>query len=124
MRSAMKNAEIAIRARQRVVRAPSKRTPMLNEAVSNHMDEVLARVEADRALKAPARLVKVCGEAVDLDDLDFSCPPSDKEWAVLASRRFEYGTQDSRRTRTHVVFGDEAWAVLARAKLETTICPD
>jgi hypothetical protein len=67
---------------------------MLNEAVSNHMDEVLARVEADRALKALARLVKVCGEAVDLDDLDFSCPPSDKEWAVSASRRFEYGTQD------------------------------
>ena len=64
----MKNGEIAIRVRQRVVRAASKRTPMLNEAVSNRMDEALAKAEADRALKAPPRLVKVCGEAVDLDD--------------------------------------------------------
>src|SRR3984893_18860049 len=34
----MKNGEIAIRARQRVVRAAAKRPPMLNEVVSNHMD--------------------------------------------------------------------------------------
>jgi hypothetical protein len=66
-----RRGELAIRARHRAARAAAKNPQSLNEVVSNRMDEALAKSEADSAIKAPARLVKVCGEAVDLDDLGF-----------------------------------------------------
>jgi hypothetical protein len=66
-----RRGELAIRARHRAARAAARNPKSLNEVVSNRMDEALARAEGDSAIKAPARLVKVCGEAVDLDDLGF-----------------------------------------------------
>jgi hypothetical protein len=67
----MKRGALAIRARHRAARSAAKNPRSLNDAVSHRMDEALATTEAESAIKAPARLVKVCGEALDLDDLGF-----------------------------------------------------
>jgi len=67
----MKRGELAIRARHRQRRAASKKTQTLDEAVSNRMDEGLARSEADRVIKPPSGLTKAAGEVVDLEDLGF-----------------------------------------------------
>jgi hypothetical protein len=59
--------ELAIRAQQRAARAASKRSESLNEAVSNQMDEALAKREARSLLQAPETLVAACGEAIRTD---------------------------------------------------------
>ena len=63
------SGKLAIRALQRQRRAATKKAESLNEAVSNRMDEGLARIEADQMLKPPAGLKKAAGEVVDVDDL-------------------------------------------------------
>jgi hypothetical protein len=66
-----RRGELAIRARQKVAKATAKSPGGLNTVVSKSKGETFVDTEADSAIKAPARLVKVCGEAVDLDDLGF-----------------------------------------------------
>jgi hypothetical protein len=56
--------ELAIRARQKAARAAATRPKSLNEAVSNHMDEAMAKSEATRLLQPPETLVASCGESV------------------------------------------------------------
>jgi hypothetical protein len=46
---------LAIRALHRERRAATKKPASLNEAVSNRMDERLARLEGDQMLKPPPR---------------------------------------------------------------------
>jgi hypothetical protein len=60
----MEQGEIAIRAGLKAKRAAARKPESLNEAVSNRTDEILARLEAQAALKAPERLVSACGEAI------------------------------------------------------------
>jgi hypothetical protein len=62
---------LAIRTLHRERRAATKKPASLNEAVSNRMDERLARLEADQMLKPPPGLTKAAGEVVDLGDLGF-----------------------------------------------------
>lgn len=59
--------ELAIRARQRAARAAAKRPESLNEAVSNQMDEALAKREAKDLFQPPEALVTACGEAMGTD---------------------------------------------------------
>jgi hypothetical protein len=63
--------EAAIRALHRQRRAATKKTESPNEAVSNRMDEGLARLEANQMLKPPPGLTRVAGEVVDVGDLGF-----------------------------------------------------
>jgi hypothetical protein len=67
-----KRGALAIRALHRQRRAATKKPKSLNEAVSNRMDEGLARLEADQMLKPPSGLTKAAGEVVDLGDLGFT----------------------------------------------------
>jgi hypothetical protein len=60
----MERGEIAVRASLRAARAAAKKPESLNEAVSNRVDEALARREAEVALRAPKHLVSSCGEAI------------------------------------------------------------
>jgi hypothetical protein len=60
----MGQGEVAIRASLRAKRAAAKKPESLNEAVSNRTDELLAKREAEAALKAPEGLVSSCGEAI------------------------------------------------------------
>ena len=59
--------ELGIRAYQRASRAAAKTAETQNEAVSNHMDERLANMEAANLLKPPTDLVQQCGEALQQD---------------------------------------------------------
>jgi hypothetical protein len=59
--------ELAIRARQRAARAAAKKPESLNEAVSNKMDEALAKREARSLLQPPATVVTACGETIQSD---------------------------------------------------------
>jgi len=59
--------ELGIRAYQRASRAAAKKAETLNEAVSNNMDERLARLEAENLLKPPEELVNLCGETIQPD---------------------------------------------------------
>ena len=63
----MERGERAIRARNRAARAAAKKPESLNEAVSNKMDEVLAKRDAEAYLKLPEDLVKSCGEVIQQD---------------------------------------------------------
>jgi len=63
----MERGERAIRARQKAARAAAKKPESLNEAVSNKMDEVLAKRDAEAYLKLPEDLVKSCGEVIQQD---------------------------------------------------------
>jgi hypothetical protein len=60
----MEPGEIAIRATLRAKCAAARKPESLNEAVSNRTDEVLAKKEAEVALKPPPKLVSACGEAI------------------------------------------------------------
>ncbi len=63
----MERGEIAIRASLKAKRAAARKPASFNEAVSNGMDEVLARLEAEDAevaLRPPQNLVSSCGEAI------------------------------------------------------------
>ena len=60
----MEQGEVAIRASLKAKRAAARKPESLDEAVSNRTDEVLARLEAEAALKAPERLISACGEAI------------------------------------------------------------
>ena len=60
----MEQGERAIRAHLKAVRAAAKKPSCLNEAVSNRMDEVLARKDAETLLKPPEDLVRSSGEAI------------------------------------------------------------
>jgi hypothetical protein len=60
----MEQGERAIRAHLRAERAAAKKRESLNEAVSNRMDEVLARKDAETLVKRPENLVQACGEAI------------------------------------------------------------
>ena len=66
-----KRGELAIRALHRQRRAATKKAESLNEAVSNRMDEGLARLEADAMLRPPEKLAKAHGEVADLANLGF-----------------------------------------------------
>jgi len=59
--------ELAIRARQRAARAAARKPESLNEAVSNQMDQALAKREARSLLQPPGGLVRACGEAIQGD---------------------------------------------------------
>lgn len=63
----MTSGELAIRAQQRAARAAAKRPESLNEAVSNRMDEALAKREARNLLQPPETLVRACGETIKSD---------------------------------------------------------
>jgi hypothetical protein len=63
----MEQGEMAIRAHLKAVRAAAKKPSCLNEAVSNRMDEVLARLDAEALLKPPEDLVRSSGEAIRPD---------------------------------------------------------
>ena len=58
---------MAIRARQRAARAAAKRPESLNEAVSNRMDEVRAKIDARELFQAPKDLVSAHGETIQSD---------------------------------------------------------
>ncbi len=60
----MEKGEMAIRAHLRAERAAAKKPSCLNEAISNRMDEVLARKDAETLVKRPENLVRACGEAL------------------------------------------------------------
>jgi hypothetical protein len=60
----MEQGEIAIRAELKAKRAAARKPESLNEAVANRTDEVLAKKEAEVALKAPPKLMSACGEAI------------------------------------------------------------
>jgi len=60
----VEQSERAIRAHLKAERAASKKPSCLNEAVSNRMDEVLARLDAETLLKPPEDLVHSSGEAI------------------------------------------------------------
>jgi 2-succinyl-5-enolpyruvyl-6-hydroxy-3-cyclohexene-1-carboxylate synthase len=60
----MEQGELAIRAHLKATRAAAKKPSSLNEAVSNRMDEVLARKDAETLLKPPEDMVRSCGEAI------------------------------------------------------------
>jgi predicted component of type VI protein secretion system len=59
--------ELAIRARLKAARAAAEKPESLNEAVSNKMDELLAKRDAETYLKLPEDLVKSCGEVIQQD---------------------------------------------------------
>src|ERR1700693_494301 len=63
----MEQGERAIRAHLKAVRAAAKKPSCLNEAVSNRMDEVLARKDAETLVKPPEDLVRSSGEAIRPD---------------------------------------------------------
>jgi hypothetical protein len=63
----MEQGEMAIRAHLKAERATAQKHESLNEAVSNRMDEVLARKDAEILLKPPENLVQACGEAIRTD---------------------------------------------------------
>jgi hypothetical protein len=63
----MTQGERAIRAHLKAVRAAAKKPSCLNEAVSNRMDEVLARKDAETLVKPPKELMQACGEAIRPD---------------------------------------------------------
>ena len=65
------SGKLAIRALQRQRRAATRKAESLNEAVSNKMDERLAKLEADQMLNPPPGLTKAAGEVVDVDNLRF-----------------------------------------------------
>jgi hypothetical protein len=67
MQSFPTRGELAIRAKQRAARAAAKKPESLNEAVSNQMDEALAKREATRLLQPPETVVTACGEAIQSD---------------------------------------------------------
>lgn len=56
--------EMAIRAQRRAARAAAKNPESLNEAVSNKMDEALAKLEARELLQLPENLVSAHGETI------------------------------------------------------------
>jgi len=60
----MEQGELAIRAHLKAERAAAKKPSCLNEAVSNRMDEVLSRKDAEILVKPPENLVQACGEAI------------------------------------------------------------
>jgi len=60
----MEQGERALRAHLKATRAAAKKPSSLNEAVSNRMDEVLARKDAETLVKPPDDLVQACGEAI------------------------------------------------------------
>src|SRR5947209_5671457 len=59
--------ELAIRAHQRAARAAAKKPETLTEAVSNEMDETLAKREAEDLLQLPENLISALGETVQSD---------------------------------------------------------
>jgi hypothetical protein len=59
--------ELAIRANLRAQRATAKKPESLDEAVSNKMDEGLAKRDDDAMLKAPDNLLSSCGEVIQRD---------------------------------------------------------
>jgi hypothetical protein len=67
----MDRGEMAIEANHAAARAVARKPDSLNEAVSNRMDERLARLQAEIMIKPPQRIARVAGEAADLDDLGF-----------------------------------------------------
>lgn len=60
----MEQGELAIRAHLKAERAAAKKPSCLNEAVSNRMDEVLARKDAEILLRPAENVVQACGEAI------------------------------------------------------------
>jgi predicted component of type VI protein secretion system len=60
----MGQGEVAIRAELKAKRAAARKPESFNDAVSNRTDEVLARLEAESALRPPEHLVSSCGEAI------------------------------------------------------------
>ena len=65
MPDAVTRGELAIRARNKAARAAVRKPESLNEAVSNRMDERLARRDAEALLKPPEDLVNSCGEVIE-----------------------------------------------------------
>jgi hypothetical protein len=65
MPDAVTRGESAIRARNKAARAAARKPESLNEAVSNRMDEGLARRDAKALLKPPVDLVNSCGEVIE-----------------------------------------------------------
>ena len=63
----MEQGEAAIREHLKAVRAGGKKPGSLNEAVSNRMDKVLARKDAETLVKPPKDLVRSSGEAIRPD---------------------------------------------------------
>ena len=59
--------EKAIRAQQKAARAAAKKPKTFNEAVSNKMDEALAKLEARELLQVPENLVTAHGETIQSD---------------------------------------------------------
>jgi len=64
-----KRGELSIRAQQKAARAAAQKPTTFNEAVSNQMDEALARLEAQELLQVPENLVSACGETIQRDFL-------------------------------------------------------
>jgi hypothetical protein len=64
IRAVPTKGERAIRAQQKAARAAAKNPESLNEAVSNKMDEALAKLEARELLQLPENLVSARGETV------------------------------------------------------------
>lgn len=64
LRAVPTKGEKAIRAQQKAARAAAKKPETLNEAVSNKMDEALAKLEARELLQLPENLVSARGETV------------------------------------------------------------
>ncbi len=63
--------ELSIQASLNAERARVKKAENFNEIVSNNMDERLERSRAETLLKPPEQIVKVSGEAADLQNLSF-----------------------------------------------------
>jgi hypothetical protein len=59
--------EKAIRAQQKAARAAAKKPETFNEAVSNKMDEALAKLDARELLQVPEDIVSAHGETVQSD---------------------------------------------------------
>ena len=121
----MTRGELAIRASQTTARAAARESKSLNEAVSNRMDEGVARAEAESMIKPPEKLAKVAGEAADLDDLGFITG-----WLVDTLDNPTSISVDASDRRMHLAAGagvlpsavDAALSAQAGSSLEKMLC--
>lgn len=67
IRAVPTKGERAIRAQQKAARAAAKKPETFNEAVSNKMDEALAKLDARELLQVPEDIVSAHGETIQSD---------------------------------------------------------
>jgi 2-succinyl-5-enolpyruvyl-6-hydroxy-3-cyclohexene-1-carboxylate synthase len=120
----MEQGELAIRAHLKAVRAAAKKPSSLNEAVSNRMDEVLARKDAETLLKPPEDMVQDCGEAIRpqfrLDHIVDTLRNPSMVSVVASEHRLDLAACVGSRVAESAI--DAAQSVQAENSLEKMLC--